>query len=407
MPATEAETDLPPRPSADPVVPALGGRSLRLVTAVLAFACGASVANLYYAQPLLSSIAGTFGTGSGTVALVVTLTQVGYALGLLLLLPLGDLLENRRLASRTLLVTAVALVAASAAPSFGVLLAAMALVGCTSVVAQVLVPLAAHLAPPDVRGKVVGQVTGGLLLGIMLARSVASFVAAAWGWRSIDAVSAVVMVLTSLLLRRLLPERRPEHSARYGALLASTVRLARTEPVLVRRALSQALLFAAFTAYWTGVPFELLGRHHSSQVGVAVFALVGAAGAAAAPVAGALGDRGHGRTGRLVTIVLAALAMLLAWLGAGSVVLLAVAGVVLDLSVQSHQVLSLREVYAIRGDARARLNSVFMGTVFVCGALSSALTGLLHASSGWTGVTLLGAGAAVLALPLWPQRRVS
>ena len=178
----------------------LEGRGLRLVMLVLAFAGGASVANLYYAQPLLGLIRDSFAVSGGTAALVVTLTQVGYAAGLALLLPLGDLLENRKLASRTLLVTAVALAAAAAAPSFGVFLVAVALVGVTSVVAQVLVPLAAHLAPPQSQGKYVGQVMGGLLLGIMLARSVASLAAAAGGWGRSYVLSAGVMVLTALVL---------------------------------------------------------------------------------------------------------------------------------------------------------------------------------------------------------------
>ena len=192
---------------------ARGGRSLRLVMLVLAFACGASVANLYYAQPLLGLIRSSFGISGGTAALVVTVTQVGYAAGLALLLPLGDLLENRKLASRTLVVTAVALAAAALAPSFGVFLIAAALVGVTSVVAQVLVPLAAHLAPAGSQGKYVGQVMGGLLLGIMLARSVASLAAAAWGWRSIYVISAVIMVIMALTLAWLLPRRKPAHSA--------------------------------------------------------------------------------------------------------------------------------------------------------------------------------------------------
>jgi predicted MFS family arabinose efflux permease len=193
----------------------LGGRSLRLVMLVLAFACGASVANLYYAQPLLGLIQRSFGLSPGTAALAVTLTQVGYAAGLALLLPLGDLLENRKLASRTLLVTAVALAAVAAAPSFGVFLIAAALVGLTSVVAQVLVPLAAHLAPPQSQGKYVGQVMGGLLLGIMLARSVASLAAAAWGWRSIYVISAVIMVVMAVVLAWLLPRRQPQQSVTY------------------------------------------------------------------------------------------------------------------------------------------------------------------------------------------------
>jgi predicted MFS family arabinose efflux permease len=380
-------------------------RSLRLVMVVLAFACGASVANLYYAQPLLDLIGRSFGVGQGAATAVVSLTQIGYAVGLALLLPLGDLLENRKLASRALLVTALALAAAAVAPDLGVFLAASLLIGVTSVVAQILVPLAAHLAPEESRGKWVGQVMSGLLLGIMLARSVASFAAAAWGWRSIYAISAVLMLVTSITLMRMLPLRRPEHQAKYGALLGSTITLARTEPLLVRRALSQALMFGAFTAYWTAVAFVLVERHSLSQTGIAVFALVGAGGALAAPIAGRLADAGHGRTGRIVAIVLVVAAMVLAGLGAGNLILLALAGVVLDLAVQGHQVMSQRDIYALRPDARARINSVYMTSVFVGGAIASAVTGVVHSAWGWSGVTALGALLAVGAAVIWPLDR--
>jgi len=380
---------------------ALGGRSLRLVILLLAFACGASVANLYYAQPLLELIRHSFGVSSGTASLVVTVTQVGYAAGLALLLPLGDLLENRKLASRTLLLTAVALAATAAAPSFGIFLVAATLVGVTSVVAQVLVPLAAHLAPPGQHGKYVGQVMGGLLLGIMLARSVASLAAAAWGWQSIYAISAAVMVAIAVALARLLPRRQPGHSATYPQLVASTVAVARAEPVLRRRAAAQALMFGAFTAYWTAIAYELTEQHHLSQVGIAVFALVGAAGAAAAPVAGRLGDQGYSRIGRGVAAVLGVAALLLACFGAASLLLLAVAAVMLDFAVQSHQVLSVRDIYALRPEARARINSVYMTSIFVGGAASSAVTGIIQQRWGWDGVTLFAAALVALAGLVW------
>ncbi len=380
---------------------ARGGRSLRLVMLVLAFACGASVANLYYAQPLLGLIRSSFGISGGTAALVVTVTQVGYAAGLALLLPLGDLLENRKLASRTLVVTAVALAAAALAPSFGVFLIAAALVGVTSVVAQVLVPLAAHLAPAGSQGKYVGQVMGGLLLGIMLARSVASLAAAAWGWRSIYVISAVIMVIMALTLAWLLPRRKPAHSATYPQLVASTLAVARDEPMLRRRAAAQALMFGAFTAFWTAIAFELTGHHHLGQTGIALFALVGAAGAAAAPVAGRLGDRGYGRPARGIAAALGVVALLLADIGSGSLALLAVAAVLLDFAVQSNQVFSVRDIYALRPEARARINSVYMTTIFAGGAASSAVTGVVQQHWGWNGVTLFAAALAALAELLW------
>jgi predicted MFS family arabinose efflux permease len=395
------ETSTTPRGAVSGGDQALGGRSLRLVMLVLAFACGASVANLYYAQPLLGLIRQSFDLSSGTAALAVTLTQVGYAAGLALLLPLGDLLENRKLASRTLLVTAVALAAVAVAPSFGIFLVAAALVGVTSVVAQVLVPLAAHLAPPESQGKYVGQVMGGLLLGIMLARSVASLAAAAWGWRSIYVISAVIMVVMALVLAWLLPRRKPEHAATYPQLVASTLAVARVEPLLRRRAAAQALMFGAFTAFWTAIVFELTGQHHLTQTGIALFALVGAAGAAAAPVAGRLADRGYGRRGRGVTAALGLVALLLAGLGAASLPLLAVAAILLDFAVQGNQVLSVRDIYALRPEARARINSVYMTSIFIGGAVSSAVTGVIEQRWGWDGVTVLAAAMIAGAGLIW------
>jgi predicted MFS family arabinose efflux permease len=382
----------------------LSPRRLRIVGLVLAFACGLTVANLYYAQPLLGPIADTFGITQGAATTVVTVTQLGYAIGLALLLPLGDLLENRALASRTLIATAIALAAAALAPSFGVFLALAALTGLTSVVVQILVPLAAHLAPADQRGRFVGQVMSGLLLGILLARTVSSLVSAVLGWQAIFAFSAVAMLVVSVALVRVLPQRKPERgggSDSYGELLRSVVTIARDEPVLRRRAVCQALMFASFTAFWTAISFELEDHHGFSQTEVGLFALVGAAGALAAPLAGRLGDRGHGRIGSGLALALGVVAMLLAAVGASSLVLLALAGILLDLAVQSHQVLSQRVVYGLRPDARARVNTVFMCSIFIAGAAASALTGWLHDVGGWSTVALVAAAFPAVGLALW------
>lgn len=388
-----------PAPTEPPA--ARSTRSLRLLTIVLAVACGASVANLYYAQPLLDLISRSFGVDRDAATLVVTVTQIGYAVGLALLLPLGDLLENRKLTSRTLVVTAAALVLAAFAPNLWVFLIASVLVGVTSVVAQILIPLAAHLAPADSRGKFVGQVMTGLLLGIMLARTVASFAAAAWGWRSIYAISAALMLLTSIALVKLLPRRPPSHTAGYRSLLGSIVRLAGTEPMLRRRALTQALLFGSFTAFWTAIAYELIDHHHLTQSGVAVFALVGAAGAAAAPIAGRLGDAGHGSISRVGALALGFGALVLACLGASNLYLLAAAGVILDLAVQSHLVLSQRDIYSLNQDARARVNAIFMTTVFLGGAIASAGTALVQERWGWTGTMVFAAILPVIAIGIW------
>ena len=381
-------------------------RSLRVVTLTLSLACGLTVANLYYAQPLLDLIANSFHVSQGTAAIVVTATQLGYAVGLALLLPLGDLLENRKVASRTLLGTAVALVIAAFAPSFGVFLAMSVLIGMTSVVAQILVPLAAQLAPPEQRGQFVGKVMSGLLLGILLARTVASLIAAAWGWRSIFLISAVLMVATSIALSRVLPRHKPQHTSTYWELLRSVGHIAKTEPMLRNRAMAQACMFGAFTTFWTVIAYELIAAHGLSQVQIGIFALVGAAGAAAAPIAGKVGDLGHGHHARAVVILIAIFSMILAGVGASSVWVLATAGVLLDLAVQGHQVLTQREIYGLNPEARARINTVYMCTVFVFGALCSAVSGWLFVNHGWDAVTWFAAGLAAAAALVWTTDHV-
>jgi predicted MFS family arabinose efflux permease len=376
-------------------------RSLGLVTVVLAAACGLSVANLYYAQPLLALLATSFHTSQGTAAIIVTVTQIGYAIGLAFVLPLGDLIENRSLTSRVLVLTAAVLAGAALSPNFATFLALSVMIGITSVVAQILVPLAAHLAPPEERGRFVGRVMSGLLLGILLARTLSSLIAAAWGWRTVYFISAGLMLIMSAVLVWLLPRRRPDHSAGYPELMASVLELARTEPILRRRAICQSLMFAAFSAFWTAIAFELTDHHGMSQTGIGIFALVGAAGAAAAPLAGRLGDRGYGRIGLGTAFLLGTVAMLIADFGSHSLVLLALGAVLLDLAVQGHQVLSQREIYALRPDARARINTVYMTTVFIGGAIGSAVAGVLHDSFGWSGATLFAAILTALGFVVW------
>jgi predicted MFS family arabinose efflux permease len=381
----------------------MDARRLRLVTLVLAVACGMTVANLYYAQPLLGPIGDAFGVSEGTSALVVTVTQLGYAVGLMLLLPLGDLLENRALTSRLLLVTAAALLGLAFAPSFGTFVALAALVGLTSVVAQILIPLAAHLAPPGQAGAFVGRVMSGLLLGILLARTVASLVAAQFGWQTVYVASAVLMVLLSVALARLLPKRLPDEPSDYRSLMRSVVQIGREEPAVRRRAITQALMFGAFTSFWTAIAFELSDHHGLSQAEVGLFALVGAAGALAAPVAGRIGDRGHGRIASGIALAVAAASLVLAAVSGASLILLGVAAVALDLAVQGHQVLSQQEIYALRPAARARVNTVFMGTIFIAGAASSALSGVLYDAGGWTAVALFAAALPAVGFLIWAR----
>jgi len=374
---------------------------VNVVGLVMAFACGLTVANLYYCQPLLEEIARGFGVSQGSASLVVTVTQLGYGIGLLFLVPLGDLLENRALVTRLLLGTAVALALAAGSPAFGAFLVFSVLIGITSVIVQVLVPLAAHLAPAGQEGAFVGKVMSGLLLGILLARSLSSAVADIFGWRAIYAISAVLMVGLSLLLRRMLPRYESEHRSTYAGMLASVAELVRHEPVLRRRAFNQAMMFGAFTAYWTAIAYELIDEHGFSQGEIAVFALVGAGGAAAAPVAGRIADRGHGDWASALMLVVASASFLLALTEHRSVLALAVAAVFLDFAVQSHQVMGQQVVYGLRPGARARINTVYMTTIFVGGTIASLCTGVVHGRDGWTGVCWLGFALPLVGLAVW------
>src|ERR1039458_2361857 len=275
------------------------GTISRGLVAVLAMACGLAVANLYYAQPLLHALTGAFGTTAGGAAMVVTLTQIGYAAVLLLLVPLGDLLERRSLVVVVLLLAAIALAGSAVAGGLLVFEVVALAVGCTSVVAQVLVPMAADLAAPDRRGQVVGTVMSGLLIGILLSRTLSGLVAAVAGWRTVYWVAALATLQLALTLRLALPVDRPSRSMGYPALLRSTARLVRNEPVLRRRALLGALGFAAFSALWTTIAFLLSGPpYHYGLAVIGLFGLVGAAGAACATFAGRLPGAGGGPPAR-------------------------------------------------------------------------------------------------------------
>ncbi|KPM54811.1 MFS transporter [Frankia sp. R43] len=374
---------------------------LRVVALFLAAACGLTVANIYYSQPILAELAGAFDVSQGTTALVVTITQIGYALGLLLIVPLGDLLANRRLAVCLVSGTAVALVAAAAAPSLPVFMVAALVIGSTSTVAQVLVPFAAHLAPAGREGRVVGQVMSGLLLGILLARTTSSLIAAALSWRWVYGISAALMVAVAFTALRVLPERRPAPGPRYPALIASLVELVRHEPVLRRRAFYQTLMFGAFSAYWTSIAYDLHERHGLGQVAIGVFALVGAGGAAAAPIAGRLGDLGRTRAGTGAGLLLAAGAMLLALVAESSVIALAAAGLLLDFGVQATQVLGQREIYTTRPESRARMNAVYLATMFAGGAIGSALSGAIYDAHGWSGVAIFAGALPLVGFAHW------
>lgn len=378
----------------------VGERRLSLLITLMAVGAGVVVANIYYAQPLLDALRTSFGTGQSETAVVVTLAQLGYAVGIVAFVPLGDVLDDKRLILRVLAVGVLAAAGCAAAPSLPIFLVATVLAGSTAVVAQILTPMAARIAPPERRGALVGRVTGGLVTGILLARAFAGLVASVSSWRVVYAVSAAAMVVLLVLLARFLPRRGPVGQLHVGRLVASLAELARSEPLLRRRALYQSTMFAAFSMFWTSITYELTA-HGVTQAGIGLFALVGAAGAVAAPVAGRLADRGHSRVATGVALVLAALALVLAWAGQSNIALLAVAAVLLDLAVQGSNVLGQQAIYSRRPESRSRMNTVYIASFFLAGAVGSALSGVLWSRAGWTGVVLVGAALPALGCLRW------
>ncbi|MEZ2405200.1 putative MFS family arabinose efflux permease [Bosea sp. OAE752] len=373
------------------------------LTIVLAAACGLIVANLYYAQPLAGPIGATLGMSAELTGLIVTLTQIGYGLGLVFLVPLGDLVENRLLIVTLVALAAVSLGMAALAASAAVFLAASLLIGMTCVAAQVLVPLAAHMAPEQIRGRVVGNVVSGLLFGIMLARPVASLVADAASWHAVFVLSAVAMLALAAFLWFRLPQRRPHTRLGYGELIASMGALVMSTPVLRRRAGYQACMFAAFSLFWTVTPLYLTGPQFGlTQRGVALFALAGVAGTIASPIAGRLADAGWTRPATAFALILAAGSFALTFLAEpGSTValaLLTIAAILLDYGVTTGLVLGQRAIFALGQEQRSRLNGLFIASFFMGGALGSALGGWAFAHGGWPLAGALGAAMPLLAL---------
>ncbi|WP_407569056.1 MFS transporter [Deinococcus altitudinis] len=385
--------------SPDPVRTALPG----WLSLLLAAACGLIVANIYYAQPLVGPISVSLGVPVQLAGLIVTLTQVGYGLGLLFIVPLGDLIENRRLILTSVSLSALALLGAAVSVHPLPLLIAALFIGLGSVAVQVLVPYAAHLAPEASRGRAVGNVMSGLTLGIMLARPVASLVTQLSSWHLIFYLSAALMVLLGGVLWRALPPRVPEAGLHYGSLMASMRQLAWTTPVLQRRALYQAALFAAFSLFWTTVPLLLAGPvFRLSQVGIALFALAGVAGAVAAPIAGRMADRGWTRPATGLALLMVALAFSLTRLSLGggtwALGLLVVMAIALDYGVTTNLTLGQRAIFMLSAEHRSRLNGLFMATFFIAGAVGSAVGGWAYTHGGWSLVAWIGTALPVAAL---------
>jgi len=381
------------------------------LVALFAVAVGIIILNVFAPQILVGQIAPELGLAAAAAGLVAMMTVLGYAAGLVFLVPLADRVENRRLVLYLLLIAVAAAATVPLMRNALDFLADLFVLGAASSVAQVLVPLAAAMAPPAMRGRVVGDVMSGLIVGILLSRPLASGLADRFGWRAFFGVTALTIAGLALILAWRLPRRQPDSQLdswpAYGSLLASLWHLLRKEPVLRRRALTAGLCMAAFSAFWTTIALRLVeAPFHLGQRGIAIFALVGAGGAVTAPLAGRAGDRGWTRATTLSAhlLILAALA-LAAWAGswapmprALALALLGASAVLLDVGATADQTLGRRAVNLLRPEARSRTNGLFVGLFFIGGALGSAATGLAWSSGGWLAVCGLCASFAALAL---------
>jgi predicted MFS family arabinose efflux permease len=377
------------------------------LTALLATAVGVIVTNLFAPQTLVGLIGPSLGLGAAASGLVAMATLLGYAAGLFLLVPLADLLENRGLVVRMLGCSIIAAGLAALAPSGAAVLVILFVLGAACSAIQILVPIAASMAPPDRRGQVIGDVMGGLMVGILLSRPIASLVADAWGWRMFYAISAMAMTVLAAPLAMQLPRRKPVAPTSYPALIASLWHLLRYEPVLRQRALTASLVMAAFSVFWTAVALRLVQSPYGlDQRGIALFALAGAGGAIVTPLAGRAGDRGWTRPATVASHLLLVTALALAastelLLFASSwmpLALMIVSAVLLDIGVTGDQTLGRRAINLLRPEARSRINGLFVGLFFVGGALGSAAAGVAWAAGGWPTTCAAGAAFGIAAL---------
>lgn len=374
----------------------------RLLTLLFAIAGGIAVGNLYWAQPLLAVMAKDFGVSQDVAGILVTVTQVGYAAGVLFVVPLGDNLNRRILVPVMVGLSALSLLAAATAPSYGVMLFVLFCVGATTVGGQLLAPLAGDLARPEERGRVLGTISSGMLSGILLSRTLSGMLSDHLGWRAIFALAAMASLCMAVLLFLKLPKMAARGKQSYRTMFASMYALFRAHAAVSITLLTGALVFSVFTLFWTGLTFLLTAApYHYSLTQIGAMGIAGLAGALMAKKAGKLHDAGLSSraTGLALFTLLASL--LLAEFAPASILVIAVTVVLLDAAIQCINVLNQTRLLSLKPEARSRLNSMFVTTNFLAGAVGSALAGLLWPYGGWTTLMLFASILTVAALLIW------
>ena len=372
------------------------------IVLILAISCGITVANIYWAQPLLDSIAHTFGSNITTAGLIITLTQIGYVIGLVFLVPLGDILERRKLIVIVLLVASVSLISAAFSSTILIFMAASLAIGVTSVVAQILVPFSATLALEHERGKVVGQVMSGLLFGILLARTLSGIISASLGWRYVFGIASVLVIFLSFLLSRTLPKSKIETSLTYPQLLKTVWDLVKTERLLRIRSLYGMLVFASFSVLWTSLTFLLAHPPYNfSDAIIGLFGLIGASGAASANIAGRIADKGYTKSATGIFLFSILASFLIMVFGKTSLVPLIIGIIIFDFAAQGAHILNQSEIYKLKPEARSRLTTAYITSFFIGGSIGSATSAIIFSKYGWVGVCMLGGIYSLIAISIW------
>lgn len=371
----------------------------RFTILLMAVACGAMVANLYYAQTLIDVIGSDIGMSTGFAGLITTLTQLGYGLGLVLIVPLGDMFENRRLVLISTAVTIAGCLGIALSNSATTFLIASIMTGVGATGAQVLVPLASHLAIPERQGRVVGTVMSGLLFGIMLSRPIASFLAGSFGWRATFVVSALILVAINIALYIACPKRVPEGGMAYRTVLASTFAQLKRFRVVRMRAFYQASMFAAFNLFWTAAPLTLIHNFGLGHTAIGAFALAGAGGALVAPLAGWLADHRLTRPASLGSLIVLSAGFFIAdWtVAAASLIGFTIMAVIIDSAVQISQITGQKLIFSLDPQARGRINAAYMAVMFIFGAMGSVIGSATFEAGGWTLSATVGGAIGVVA----------
>jgi len=376
-------------------------QNIKAITLVLAFATGVAVANLYYLQPILNQVKLALNIKEPQAALLVTFTQIGYALGLLFLVPLGDVFERKKLASLLFLVAVIFLLIASSAINYASLAFCLTFIGATSVVTHILVPYAADLAPSGQQGKVVAQVMSGLLTGILLSRAFSGIIANYLGWQSVYLMSAFLLIISMALILKTLPKEPYKSRVSYKKLLSSSFLLLKRFPTLLYRTILGSLTFGGFTILWTILAFLLSKAPYKfSPLIIGLFSIIGLGGIIAANVAGRLSDRGYVKLNTILSGTLLAAGFLILYFFQNILGILIIGISLIDLSAQSMQITNQSVIFTLEASSRSRINSIYMTGYFIIGAISSGLAGIFYAHGGWKSDCLFGLSLSVVAVAL-------